>query len=1026
VPRLTSPEAWTASGDGTTRKGANAVSHFATFPPIPPPGEIEGAVKCFPRCRFLGITREVNHKTSTQHENWISLCEDIASARNESPSISGDSVTGTEIWSKATGFSADHAADQLKLSRELYDYKLSSMFKLLGIEAMESKTEGEVKEVIDGKFGDILAEVGGWQGWETRSREEQERLLERLIDEVQIHFGELAFSELPEWLQRIRSLWHWSGCCMHKDLNTFKGGAVALGTFWNREGLEGPVKLLSRGKEEREELMGTDATDCGSNRSSGGAAKLADLVGALLRNKDEDKGCPEEFQAYCEDNFEGEITSFPDTSNTRYQCYGDAATEIICHSDLYIGFLDQHGKAKKRGAGLNHMEKNILKGLLDPATWTELSVFAVYSEAISKPYALTVRGLYNESKNALDMGEAHQKIITHIDILIGNPDLLIGSDTSYKTGALYGSPWNQAIIDYIHSIRDELPHLQEALVAFLHGARGKWVVFTAEFAPGSKISNSTMEERLLSFRSPTNDHSEGAGAQWKGMSRSCPSMTTHQKDARLFMQLNHPDVETYCHNLPEPDRAFARAKAREIDASKLAGKERETQAKADRKAAEEEEEEAERLRNFREVKDAKECEMIEEFQPILCLETFLALPDSQPSNDFLKRQLIWHRRIGSDDTLPSGTFSNTNKASMKNLVAEALTRLQGKTTDTGTADTELGTVEKDDRSCKSRPQSALTTNGQSGITPHHDGPSTLPGGRILLPMAFGCKWDPVDYSCSYDCIFTAFTWIYLHATSAWKNKWTEESAIANLLSHHFEKVSFGLLGPTPDLTIPTLFAEGRDAWRDVLSEYSPTEFPRRGHKYASVTKVLEVLAEARNPSHFVTIILSCGTTGCRVRMKNMGAKYYMLTPTDWNTSTRTAVPPEHESLETWIKSHYSSPRLTHTADRCGRCQQQLSRKLVFWEPTWIWLEVFPHCAHAVIPALQISLGSATLRLAAVIYCGNNHYRARLHDPSGTWWFYDGQVNRGRPTPDPLISNWRDLFHCGSDFSVTALVYCLED
>ena len=32
---LTKPEAWTASGYGTTHKGVNTVSHFATFPPIP-------------------------------------------------------------------------------------------------------------------------------------------------------------------------------------------------------------------------------------------------------------------------------------------------------------------------------------------------------------------------------------------------------------------------------------------------------------------------------------------------------------------------------------------------------------------------------------------------------------------------------------------------------------------------------------------------------------------------------------------------------------------------------------------------------------------------------------------------------------------------------------------------------------------------------------------------------------------------------------------------------------------------------
>ena len=187
MPRLTLPEAWTASGDGTTHKGVNFVSHFAAFPPIPPVNEVEGEAKCVPRRRFLGTTREVNHKTSTQLENWIGLFADIASVYNESPGGSKDPLKATEIGRKATGYSADHAADQVKLSKELCAYKQSCDYRIRGEEAMKSKPEGEIKEVVDEEFGYILEEVGDWKGWETRPREEQEKLLERLIDQVCIH-----------------------------------------------------------------------------------------------------------------------------------------------------------------------------------------------------------------------------------------------------------------------------------------------------------------------------------------------------------------------------------------------------------------------------------------------------------------------------------------------------------------------------------------------------------------------------------------------------------------------------------------------------------------------------------------------------------------------------------------------------------------------------------------------------------------------------------------------------------------------
>ena len=1022
------------------------MSHFATFPPIPSAnkaeGKAEGESKCVPHRRFLGTTREVNHKTSTQLENWIGLFADIASVYNESPSGSKDPIKAIEIGRKATGYSADHASDQMKLSKELCAYKRSCDYQLRGAEAMRQRSEADIKEVVDEKFSDILTEVGDWEGWESRSREEQEKLLERLVNEVSIHFGKLAFAELPEWLQRIGGLWHWSGCCMHKDLNTFKAGAVRLSAFWKEAGLEGPVKLLSREKEEREELMGADGADREPSMASGGAAKLADLVGALVKNKEETKGYPDEFRTYSMAQLGYEI-SFPDTSNTRYQCYGDAATELIWQPEFYIDFLDQHGKKKKKAAGLNHMEANILKGLKDPPTWTELAVFALYSEAISKPYAIAVRGSYNEAKNALDLGPAHWTIITHIDALIKNPDLLIGDQASYETGALYKTHWDQDIMNHVHSIHDQLPYLQQALVAFLQGAQTKWVTFIREYAEGSDISNSTAEERLLSFRSPTNDHSEGAGAMFKSMSRHAPSMTTHQKNARLWLRLNSSDIEA-SQNLSELDLTFSLGKTREIDAAGLPAKEREAQARADREAVDEERRETERLRINREEREAAELRMIDGFQPILDLTKFLALPDSELQCAFLRRQLVWHRRTGGDKTLPSGTFSNKTKVWMRNRVAEVLGHSTwGEAMDVDAVDYEPRDMEdssaepgaitaEDDRNdyCSwdhdFSSQGALVTHSQSGTTYHRDSPLILPEGRNPLPMNFGCKWDPVDYSCAYDCAFTTFAWIYLHAPHIWRERWAKESTIADFLSGHFGEVLFSLSGPKPDHVIPALFTKGRDAWRDRLSQVNPAEFPRRGPSFASVTRILEVLADDRNPPHYATIILSCGTTACPLRTKNLRARYYMLTPSDWNTSTGRTTPPCRENLETWIERHYSSPRLTKAADRCARCQQPFLRRLVFQEPTWTWFEVFPGCDHVIIPTLKISLGSATMRLAAVIYYNGSHYRAHLCDPSAAWWFYDGQVNGGQPTPASGVSGWEDLFQCGRGFKITALVYCLVD
>jgi hypothetical protein len=581
-------------------------------------------------------------------------------------------MTLDEIIRKITGYSGDHAADQKKLGKEFGREKREAVVRFHGRGAMSLKPSKEVEAVMTNKFLEALDGMGGWEGWEKVPVEEQLQFLEHLVEDTRCHFGELDLASLPERECRIELLFVESWCAMHKDLNTFKAGAVGLAKFWKEEGLGEPVKLLSRA-QEMEERAAKDEGEGDVDQATGGAVKLASLIGALVNNKDEGKGCSEEFRTYTEDRL-GKPITFPDTSNVRYQCYGDAAVEIIQHPDLYVDFINQHAMKKKGGAGPNHMESNILKGLADPKTMTEMAVLTLYHESVSKPYAMQVRGLINEHKNALDLGPLHNDIETHCDTIINEPALLIGETVSHTTGAFYGTPWDQHTIDHILSHQDQFPHLNRALVAFFRGAREKWPAFTQEFRPGSKISQLTAEEKLLAFRSPTNDHNEGSGAMSKQWSRRAPRMTSHQKDARMQVQLSGPGLLEFNRSLGEEDLAFTRRRARELDAAKLPSKERRAQAVADKEAVEEEQMEVERRARLREEREAEESRMIEGFKPILDLREFQSLPASQPTNDSLRRQLIWHRVVDGDDSLPRGLFTGVKKERMKELIVGALER----------------------------------------------------------------------------------------------------------------------------------------------------------------------------------------------------------------------------------------------------------------------------------------------------------------------------------------------------------------
>ena len=143
---------------------------------------------------------------------------------------------------------------------------------------------------------------------------------------------------------------------------------------------------------------------------------------------------------------------------------------------------------KRGGVGLNHMEKNILKGLEDPLTMTEMAVLTLYNESVSKLCAMQVCGSINEWKNALDLGPLHKDLEDHCDTVADNPELLIGDNVSHATGAFYGTSWDQPVINHILSICNRLPHLCDVLVAFFKGACKKWPAFTDKFGPDSEIS----------------------------------------------------------------------------------------------------------------------------------------------------------------------------------------------------------------------------------------------------------------------------------------------------------------------------------------------------------------------------------------------------------------------------------------------------------------------------------------------------------------------------------------------------------
>ncbi len=172
------------------------------------------------------------------------------------------------------------------------------------------------------------------------------------------------------------------------------------------------------------------------------------------------------------------------------------------------------------------MEQNLWNVLKCKYTTTELAILAIYAESISYPYMKAICVSSDKNQNMLNLGPLHHCVYDHMQKIIANPNILLGSDASYATATLDGEEWqNPAVIEKIHDISTSLPHLQDLLVVFFKGAAETWKHFTSEFASGGLIDEATAEERELAWMPATNDENEGALGSFRRLMQNQPQLT---------------------------------------------------------------------------------------------------------------------------------------------------------------------------------------------------------------------------------------------------------------------------------------------------------------------------------------------------------------------------------------------------------------------------------------------------------------------------------------------------------------------
>jgi hypothetical protein len=292
-------ETMTFSADGTGHRSINYNSRHAHMRVENYSSSDSGKTRA---TRFLGIKPSRDGSSKEAIADWQTTITEILDLYNRSPfgKRSGGSLVGlVDILIKLTGMNTDHCAKEKKDAYEMEELKKWAVNKHLGEETMLEKSLPEIYELQMNAQRKLIQAAGGQHKWEALPEATKAEKRAKMVEDVVQELGKGAFELLDSHEKRLLRLFIWAGCGCHKDLNTVRGGYVAMEKWWNEHHVEGPILLANQDNdsvlEERNQAIAqgdevTPAQEQALNRSARGAIKTAQIAGAIFNHKDDKKG----------------------------------------------------------------------------------------------------------------------------------------------------------------------------------------------------------------------------------------------------------------------------------------------------------------------------------------------------------------------------------------------------------------------------------------------------------------------------------------------------------------------------------------------------------------------------------------------------------------------------------------------------------------------------------------------------------------------------------------------------------------
>ncbi|KAJ6472416.1 hypothetical protein C8R45DRAFT_835835 [Mycena sanguinolenta] len=229
--------------------------------------------------------------------------------------------------------------------------------------------------------------------------------------------------------------------------------------------------------------------------------------------------------------------------------------------------------------------------------------------------------------------------------------------------------------------------------------------------------------------------------------------------------------------------------------------------------------------------------------------------------------------------------------------------------------------------------------------------------KLTGPAPLGTNWDPVDYSCAYDAVFSCLFDIWDNARAQWKDRLGSYGQFCSALASNFEAVHSGHRS----------LDNARDAVRKLLTDDRPGDFPR-GETLTVLDKLIEALFGSVSWGRRAGICLDCETGSNTEREVNS-----VLSVTYNGRLIK-----KHRAR--YALSHWVASRWIVTGDsKCSSCGgNTVDRTLFDTAPPTFYVHL-PVNRLIIDRALSVRVGDTNkvYSLRGVIYSGDNHFTCRI-------------------------------------------------